>query len=254
MNSKKEFPESMVPLGAEKFRFSCHAGVECFMSCCKNVDMFLYPYDIVRLKNCLQIDSETCMRLYTRLVNGEHPYFPAVMLKLKDNEEKDCPFLGEGGCSVYPDRPSACRSYPLERAVDRTLARGRCQDYYFLTDHAYCLGHKENNFYSVTQWKREQQLEDYNGMNDRWAEIDTIFATNPWKGEGSGGPKQQMAFMVSYDVDGFRSLAVRERLLEQFRLTREQKKLIRSDDTALLQFGFEWLKLFMTGKSSLMQR
>jgi len=90
-------------------------------------------------------------------------------------------------------------------------------------------------------------------MNDRWAEIDTIFATNPWKGEGSGGPKQQMAFMVSYDVDGFRSLAVRERLLEQFRLTREQKKLIRSDDTALLQFGFEWLKLFMTGKSSLMQ-
>lgn len=254
MNSKKEFPEGMVPLGSEKFQFSCHAGVECFMSCCKNVDMLLYPYDIVRLKKCLQIDSESFMRLYTRLVKGDNPYFPTVMLKLKDDDGKDCPFLAKNGCSVYHDRPSACRAYPLERAVDRTPERGRCLDYYFLTNHAYCLGHKENNFYSVTQWKREQQLEEYNSMNDRWAEIDTLFATNPWKGEGSGGPKQQMAFMVSYDVDGFRALAVREQLFEQFRLTREQKNRIQSDDIALLQFGFDWLKLFLTGKSTLIRR
>jgi hypothetical protein len=254
MNSKKEFPEGMVPLGGETFKFSCHAGVKCFMSCCKNVDMFLYPYDIVRLKNCLQIDSETCMRLYTRLVKGDHPYFPAVMLKLKGDEEKSCPFLAEGGCSVYPDRPSACRVYPLERAVDRTQERGRREDYYFLTDHPYCLGHKENHFYSVTQWKREQQLEDYNNMNDRWAEMDTIFSMNPWKGEGSGGPKQQMAFMVSYDVDGFRSLANREHLFDRFRLTRDMARLIQKDDAVLLHFGFEWLKLFLTGKSTLIQR
>ncbi|MBA3008022.1 MAG: YkgJ family cysteine cluster protein [Proteobacteria bacterium] len=254
MNSKKEFPEGMVPLGIEKFQFSCHAGVQCYMSCCKNVDMFLYPYDIVRLKKSLKIDSESFMRLYTRLVKGSHPYFPAVMLKLNNDEEKSCPFLAEGGCSVYHDRPSACRTYPLERAVDRLLARGRSRDYYFLTDHAYCLGHKEEKFYSVTQWIRDQQLQDYNGMNDRWTELDTIFSLNPWKGEGSGGPKQQMAFMVCYDVDGFRSLAHRKHLFDQFRLTKDQKDRIQIDDTALLQFGFDWLKLFLTGTSSLMRR
>lgn len=254
MNSKKEFPEGMVPLGAGKFQFSCHAGVGCFMSCCKNVDMFLYPYDIVRLKRCLHIDSETFMRQHTRLVQGGHPYFPAVMLKLNVDEDKSCPFLKKGGCGVYHDRPSACRTYPLERAVDRSVARGRHKDYYFVTNHNYCLGHLEDNFYSVAQWSREQKLDEYNTMNDRWAEVDTIFANNPWKGEGSGGPKQQMAFMVCYDVDGFRALANREKIFEQFRLSREQKTGVQSDDATLLLFGFEWLKLFLTGKSSLERR
>ncbi|MFH2123240.1 MAG: YkgJ family cysteine cluster protein [Pseudomonadota bacterium] len=254
MNSNKEFPEGMVPLGTEKFQFSCHTGVKCFMSCCKNVDMFLYPYDIVRLKNCLKIDSESFMRRYTRLVKGNHPYFPAVMLKLNDDDAKSCPFLAEGGCSVYHDRPSACRTYPLERAVDRTQARGRSKDYYFLTAHPYCLGHHEDKFYSVTQWIRNQQLQDYNAMNDLWTELDTIFSMNPWKGEGSGGPKQQMAFMVCYDLDGFRSLAFRKNLFDQFRLTKDQKDRIRSNDTTLLQFGFDWLKFFLTGSSSLIRR
>jgi uncharacterized protein len=152
---------------------------------------------------------------------------------------------------VYHDRPSACRTYPLERAVDRTLSRGRCKDYYFLTNHGYCLGHKEDNFYSVTQWIREQNIDEYNRMNDRWAELDTLFATNPWKGEGSGGPKQQMAFMVCYDVDRFKALACREKIFDRFRLSKEQKISVQSDDIALLLFGFDWLKLFLTGQSSL---
>lgn len=254
MNSHCEFPEGMVPLGSGRFQFSCHAGVECFMSCCKNVDMFLYPYDIVRLKRCLQIDSDAFMRQYTRLVKGGHPYFPAVMLKLNSDADKSCPFLGENGCEVYHDRPSSCRTYPLERAVDRTMSRGRHKDFYFVTRHSYCLGHFENKLYSASQWSREQKLDDYNSVNDRWAELDTIFATNPWKGEGSGGSKQQMAFMVCYDIDGFRTLVKREKILEQFRLSKEQKLNMQSNDDALLLFGFEWLKLFLTGKSSLERR
>jgi Fe-S-cluster containining protein len=255
MNSNKEFPEGMVPLGEEKFHFSCHAGIACFMSCCKNVDMFLYPYDIVRLKNCLQIESESFMRRYTRLVKGSHPYFPSVMLKLNDDGEKACPFLAKKGCSVYPDRPSACRTYPLERAVDRTVVSGRGKkDYYFLTGHDYCLGHQEQNAYSVIQWIREQRLQDYNTLNDCWTDLDTIFAMNPWKGEGSGGPKQQLAFMVCYDVDGFRSLVNREKILDQFRFMKGQKENIQSDDVELLQFGFAWLKLILTGTSSLIRR
>lgn len=254
MNTNNEFPEGMVPLGPKKFQFSCHAGVECFMSCCKNVDMFLYPYDIVRLKNFLRIDSETFMRQHTRLVQGGHPYFPAVMLKLNDDKEKTCPFLGNGGCLVYHDRPSACRTYPLERAVDRKLSRGHCKDYYFLTNHNYCMGHKENNLYSVTQWIREQNIEEYNRMNDRWSELDTLFATNPWKGEGRGGAKQQMAFMVCYNVDGFRDLTFREHIFDQLQLSRKQKMNLQTDDVALLLFGFDWLKMYLSENSFLNKR
>jgi len=254
MHDQKEFPEGMVPLGAESFQFSCHSRVYCFTFCCKNVDMFLFPYDILRLKNRVGIDSESFMRRYTRLVKGEHPYFPAVMLRLKEDEEKSCPFLSTSGCSVYSDRPSACRTYPLERAVDRSSVTGRCRDYYFLTRHKYCLGHQENKLYTVSQWTREQQLQEYNNLNDSWAELDTIFATNPWKGEGSAGPKQQLAFMVCYNIDGFRALVNQQQLLDQFKISSNRKKHIRSDDVALLQFGFDWLKLILTGCSSLQQR
>lgn len=252
--NNKEFPKGMIPLSSEGFQFSCHAGVECFTFCCRNVDMFLYPYDVIRLKNCLQIDSESFMRQYAQLVQGEHPYFPAVMLKLKNNPEKSCPFLEESGCSVYHDRPSACRTYPLERAVDRKKVRGRCQDYYFLTNHSYCLGHNEKKHYSVAQWIREQHLDEYNIMNDRWSDLDTLFATNPWNGEGSGGPRQKIAFMVSYDIDGFRALVEREKIFDQFRLAKDQKKRMQTDDAALLQFGFDWLMFFLTGSSSLVRR
>lgn len=254
MSTNKEFPEGMTPLGTLPFNFSCHPGVSCFTSCCRNVDMFLYPYDILRLKQALKINSEIFMRRYTRLIQGEHPYFPAVMLKLEEDSRKSCPFLSESGCSVYHDRPSACRTYPLERAVDRVVHKGRFSDYYFLTRHPYCLGHLEDQHFTVSQWIRDQQLEPYNNMNDEWALLDTVFASNPWKGEGSAGPKQQMAFMVCYDIDGFRSLVTREHLLERFYLPKEQRKRIQSDDTALLRFGFEWLKYILTGKSSLLCR
>jgi Fe-S-cluster containining protein len=34
---------------------------------------------------------------------------------LRSNENGNCVFLGEHGCTVHPDRPLACRIYPLAR-------------------------------------------------------------------------------------------------------------------------------------------
>ena len=249
---EKKFPEGMVPLGSEKFKFSCHNGVACFTRCCRQVDMYLFPYDIVRLKKALNIDSHECIQKYTRLVQGDNPYFPAVMLKL--NEENTCPFLSEDGCRVYDDRPSACRTYPLERAVDRTPESKQESEFYFMTHHEYCLGHKEDNDFTVKEWVRNQRLEQYNLMNDLWGELDTLFSQNPWRGEGSGGEKQRLAFMVCFDIDGFRKFVEHHDLLKKFRIDKDTKKRIKEDDQELLKFGFEWLKLILNGKTSLVQR
>ncbi|NNF46194.1 MAG: YkgJ family cysteine cluster protein, partial [Desulfofustis sp.] len=92
-----------------------------------------------------------------------------------------------------------------------------------------------------------------NQMNDRWAEVDTLFGSNPWKGEGSGGPKQQLAFMVCYDIDGFREFAAAQHLLDHYRLSREQKKKINEKDVELLKFGFEWLKDILGSRSALIK-
>ncbi len=255
MIESKEFPEGMHPLGSEEFTFKCHPGVSCFTVCCKNVELDLYPYDIIRLKKRLAIDSETFMRAHTELKKGANPYFPTVILKLVSaGQVRQCPFLTEQGCTVYEDRPTACRTYPLERAVDRNVERGLPKEFYFLTNHDYCKGHFEAQQNSVKQWIRSQHLEQYNQMNDRWAEVDTLFSSNPWKGEGSGGPTQQLAFMVCYDIDRFKEFTKVQRLLDHYRLNREQKKRIAGDDTKLLKFGFEWLKDILGGRSELIKK
>ncbi len=249
---EKTFPPGMKPLGKTSFQFACHDKVACFTRCCKDVEMQLFPYDIIRLKNILGISSSQFLHQYTHVCRGANPYFPSVMLKL--DLHSCCPFLNNAGCSVYPDRPSACRTYPLERAVDRTPLPGQDQDFYFLVRHDYCLGHEETTLQTVAQWVRQQKLQPYNLMNDLWGELDTLFSTNPWKGEGSGGDKQRLAFMVCYDIDGFRLFVDQGKLVFQFRLDKDQRKRIGEDDTELLKFGFEWLKHILTGKSSLICR
>ena len=253
-NPEKKFPEGMVPLGESAFQFACHPGVSCFTFCCRNVDMILYPYDIIRLKYALGIDSEQCMRKYTVLEKGDNPYFPTVKLKLTADDQKACPFLKSTGCTVYNDRPSACRTYPLERAVDRSKNAGSVDEYYFLTHHSYCLGHNENKLWNVNSWVRNQKLVDYNVMNELWAEIDTVFRQNPWSGEGAGGEMQQLAFMVCYNIDGFRRFVDEHKLLTQFKIDKDFKKRITREDGELLKFGWQWLKLIFTGKSSLVRK
>jgi len=255
MKTVKDFPEGMEPIGKERFNFHCHAGVDCYMVCCRNVDMFLYPYDILRLKKSLQISSQEFLENHTRVVQGgTNPYFPSVMLRLTEDERKACPFLSDDGCVVYLDRPSACRTYPLERGVDRTPGKRQINDFYFMTDNDYCHGHQETKTFTVKKWIRDQRLDDYNLMNDLWAEVDTVFASNPWAGEGSGGPKQQIAFTACYDIDNFRLMVAKHELLERFTVSRDQKRRINESDTELLKFAFEWLKNFLGAPSSLLQR
>ena len=251
---KKEFPEGMEPLGNSVFQFRCGSDVECYMACCRKLDLILYPYDIIRLKNRFSISSEEFMRGHTRLGSSSHPFFPAVLLMMAENEEHTCPFLDKNGCTVYEDRPTACRTYPLERAVDRNPGRGRPDEYYFMTHHPYCLGHQEVKEWTVKTWVKDQKVQHYNELNDIWAEIDTLFAQNPWQGEGVGGPRQQMAFMVCYNIDGFRIFAEENKLFDQFKLESSLRRILADDDEALLKFGFEWLKYVLAGQSRLIRK
>ena len=42
----------------DTFSFHCHSGVSCFNQCCRNLNLFLYPYDVLRLKHRLDISSD----------------------------------------------------------------------------------------------------------------------------------------------------------------------------------------------------
>ncbi len=249
---EKLFPAGMKPLGKKDFSFQCHQQLRCFNSCCKKVEMLLYPYDILRLKNNLGITSVDFLTEYVQVVQGDNPFFPALMMRLTEDEQ--CPFLTATGCKVYADRPSACRMYPLERAIDRDPRPGKDEDYYFLKIHDYCKGHQQDNKQNVAMWIRTQKLHRYNYMNSLWAEVDTLFSKNPWQGEGAGGENQQFAFMVCFNLDQFKRYMYDFKLLQSFRMSREEKRRIEVDEEELLKFGFELLKFLYGGKSRLIKK
>lgn len=242
---KKEFPEGMVPIGEGTFRFACHPGVSCFTFCCRRIDILLYPYDIIRLKKRLGISSEAFLDNYTIMAYKENPFFPTVMLKMADNAERTCAFLGHGGCTIYDDRPTACRTYPLERAVDRSLPASGPKDYYFVHRVEHCLGHNENREWTVADWIKDQQLGTFNDMNDLWVEVDTLLRKVPWVVEKNAAQKKKMAFMACYNPDMFRRFVFESTFLKRSNVAAKLLKKIKTDDVALMKFGFNWLKFVL---------
>ena len=98
--------------GDAVIQFRCHKDIDCFNACCKNIDIMLTPYDILRLKQRLGITSTEFLRLYTEPFEfGKHS---VAGVKYKPAEgTTECQFVTDEGCSVYEDRPTACRYYPV---------------------------------------------------------------------------------------------------------------------------------------------
>jgi len=252
----QDLPPDRTKVDQQNFHFHCHREISCFLSCCRNVDMLLFPYDILQLKRHLNLHSSEFLHKHTQLCEGSHAYFPGLKLKLTEDQNHSCPFLNEEGCAVYKNRPSACRTYPLERGVEQLGQREgrRLRIHYYLTHHLYCKGHSEERSYTIRQWERDQMLYEYNLYNDLWAELDAFFATNPWAGEGVAGPYQQLAFMVCYNVDGFRSYVEKHDLLNEFRLKKDERQRIANNDCHLLSFGFNWLQYVLGGRKNLVKK
>jgi len=254
MDTKEFLPPERTRVENDLFNFQCHSGVSCYLSCCRNVDMLLFPYDIILLKQQLNITSSQFLQQFVSICEGSHPFFPGLKLKMNADEGQPCPFLGDKGCTVYVNRPSACRTYPLERGIEHLGSGHGLRVHYFLTHHPYCKGHGEQRRYSIRQWERDQKLHDCNYYNDLWGELDAFFATNPWAGEGKAGPYQQLAFMVCYNVDTFRDYVETHGILNQFQLRKDERQRIARNDGSLLQFGFRWLEFILGGHKKLIKK
>ncbi len=245
-NKKAHNPKGMM-LEDDTFCFECHPSVACYTICCSNPDMYLYPYDIIRMKNHLDISSDEFLEKYTFSALRDNPYFPNLMLKIdkKENRKKSCPFLAKEGCSIYEDRPFSCRAYPLERAVARVEDSDDKKDCYFMARHSHCLGHDESRSWTVREWIQHQGLIEYNQMNDLWVDIDTIFRNNPWGERGINSPALKMAFMACFNIDRFREFVFKSSFLTRFDISEDRIHEVKESDLNLMVLGFDWIKLFL---------
>lgn len=160
-----QYPEQVSPLGAtEKFTFSCHSEVGCFTECCRSLELSLHPYDIRRLCKSLGITSQQFIDAYAVIEFSDEDLFPKVYLGMVDDGRDSCPFVNRNGCSVYDDRPAACRTYPLGRGVYH--ANNQVQEMFVLVHEPHCLGFAQNKEYTAVDWHKDQGIIPYTRHND----------------------------------------------------------------------------------------
>jgi Fe-S-cluster containining protein len=231
----------------DTFSFQCHSRLSCFNLCCRNLNLFLYPYDVIRLKNRLGISSDQFLDKHVDAVMREDSHFPDVLLKMSENKEKTCPFLTASGCVVYSDRPDACRTFPVEQGLYYEAGKGRSTVISFFRPPDFCLGQHEDKTWTVQSWAEDQEAEDYHQMTVTWSKVKQLFQKDPWGSEGPQGRKAKMAFMVTYNIDRFRDFIFNSSFLKRYHVKTALLKKMKTDEVELLNFGFDWVKLFVWG-------
>ena len=223
-----------------KFRFACSPTVACFNECCRNLNQFLYPYDILRLKKNLGLLSSEFLARYTTQHIGPESGLPIVALKVADPKQLTCPFVSNRGCRVYPDRPASCRTYPVMRAISRNRETGRVSEHFALLKESHCLGFKSPASQSVHQWLTDQEIETYNHFNDQLLEI--IHLKNQLRSGPLDLKARHQFYVALYDLDRFIIQVFKNKLLEDLDIDPEKLAAAKSDDTALLEVAIAYVK------------
>ncbi len=213
--------------------FSCQKDLPCFTRCCRDINIFLTPYDILRMKKRLDIPSEEFLSRYTLSLIPERSGFPLVILKMGEDQDKRCPFVGTAGCSIYEDRPWSCRMYPVDRGKEEGEFR-------FITDPSTCLGMKEKRQWTVREYLSDQGLDPYNEMEKPFRKI----TSHPcFSQEKIQNPEiQEMCRMALYDLNRFRRFVLETRFLKVFYVDKEVVERLKEDDMELMKLAYRWLE------------
>lgn len=241
-----------VKLSSEShFKFRCHKDVKCFTKCCRGISITLTPYDIIRLKNRLQLSSDEFLTMYTEPRLLEKTDLPIVTLRLlEDEEDKPCPFVRETGCIVYEDRPTTCRYYPLGTASLSHKEGADDEDFYFFVNEPHCLGFEEDKDWTVTEWRKDQGVDIHDDINAEWTDLlvrKRSFPPNVRLVEQA----KKMFFLASYNIDKFREFVFESSFLERYNVDPETVEKIRADEIELLKFGMKWLKGILFNQDAL---
>lgn len=231
-------PKNMVAIEAnEPFAFDCHKDVGCFTHCCRQLDLALTPYDVLRLKNALDMHSAEFLEKYVIIEREEEEAFPRFYLTMVDDGNASCVFVTQNGCSLYPDRPGACRVYPMGRASMRR-ADGSIEDHYVLLNEEHCRGFKESYKQTPLEYSHQQGFATYNRINDLL--IPLLQHEKIRSGLRLNDQQISLFTLALYDLDTFRDKLFSSALDIALADAAEQERL--KDDEALLLFAITWLK------------
>jgi hypothetical protein len=255
MTEKFDIPykSGMVPRMLEpesKLRFRCYKGISCFNACCRHADVTLAPYDIIRLKGRLGMGSPEFLKRHTVPFQMDAQGVPGV--KLKTDDTGTCLFMdAEAGCTVYEDRPTACRYYPVGLLTMKPADVPSDRQNYFLIQEAHCKGHLEDRELTVEEYREEQGVKAYDDLSREWYQI---MLKKKSAGPAVGQPSEmslQVFFMASYDIDRFRRFVMSDNFRAVYDLEEGFYESVAEDDIALLRFAYTFLRQVLFGERSI---
>jgi len=236
--------------GNAVIQFRCHKGIDCFNACCRNIDIMLTPYDIIRLKKRLGISSTEFLRLYTEPFEFGRDSVAGVKYKPKEGTS-ECQFVSDEGCSVYEDRPTACRYYPIGLLSTRRQDENFDRAAYALVKEDHCKGHFEAREITIRDYRKEQGLEEYDDHGRGWRQlILKMKSAGPAIGSLSR-TSLQFFFMACYDLDRFREFIKSEGFNSTYDVDQETMDRLLADDIALMEFGDRMIRQIMYAESTI---
>jgi Fe-S-cluster containining protein len=250
---KKSRTDKVVPIKLtekSRFRFRCHKGIRCFTACCSNINIVLPPYDLLRLRKRLDMTTEDFISKYCEIEILAKTLLPVITLKMLSDEKLSCPFVTPDGCTVYEDRPSNCRYYPLGMATLRKKdAESGKDEFYFMVKEDHCKGFEEDKEWTVSEWRKDQEADLYDDSNRGWMEI--LMKKKSFGEKEFPEIKNRMFFMVSTNTDYFREFVFGSSFLDTYDIPAERIEKVRNDDVELLKLGYEWLRSAMFAEETL---
>jgi hypothetical protein len=254
---KEKNPSSIVPKKLtldSPLKFRCHPGVRCFTACCGGIKIVLTPYDILQLTKRLGLAAHEFLHQFTQPTYLENTDMPGVMIKLREDDNK-CPFVTPQGCTVYTDRPTACRYYPVGMADfheggTRDAAGNESvseeEKFFFLVREDHCKGFEEDKEWTIREWRADQGVDIRDEMNKEWLRL--VMRRKSFGQQASLSEQaKRMFFMASTDIATFRKFIFESSFLDTYVLDEDLIKKIREDDVELMLFSFKYLAATLFG-------
>lgn len=239
--------------GDKVIQFRCHKDVGCWNACCANIDITLTPYDILRLKNRLELSSGDFLKQYTVPYEMDQDGMPGVKFRPVEGGTA-CQFMKPEGCGVYEDRPTACRYYPIALLSMRNQDEYTDRAVYAMVEEKHCFGHQEPRSLTIDEYRKEQGVDDYDEKGRGWRQL---VLKRKSAGPGIGKPpavSNQLFFMASYDIDRFRAFVSSDSFNRTYEIPMDVMAVLLDNDDALLEFGYNFLKHALFGEKFLAEQ
>ena len=207
----KEHADKILFTLDDQFKFACHKELSCYNTCCRDVNIFLTPYDVLRMRRGTGLSSGEFLQRYTVALLSEEG-LPLVVLRMMEDAKKTCPFVAADGCSIYQDRPWSCRMYPVFPVSAEELE-------FLIEEKATCLGFREDQQSTTREWKRDQNIDIYDEMNKSYKEITQHdYFEN---GNKLDGGKTKLIYTACYDLDAFKRFLFGTRFFDIYDVEKE---------------------------------